>query len=178
MVVYLRISNQPWFLNIIPNIGTLKTSLKSIFPCCWRTARWRKSYIMVSKLCPKNHRPWAISYYPASLHPKLVPEIGCYIGDCRSYSFAIQTNYFKHFDKTKSYPIKQYINCNSTYVVYKIWCSACNKIYIGCTCRKLRVRTLEHLNNMSNPANKNNSYIARHFIETRPPRFKPRFGWI
>lgn len=28
---------------------------------------------------------------------------------CKSCSFAIQTNYFGNFDKTKSYPIRQYI---------------------------------------------------------------------
>lgn len=63
------------------------------------------------------------------------------------------------------YIIKKYINCNSTNFVYMIKYSECTKKYIGCTTRRLKVRILKHLNNISNPGNQNISYVARHFID-------------
>ncbi len=62
----------------------------------------------------------------------------------------------------KIYPIKSFINCNSSYVVYRLECE-CGHFYVGQTKRKLRLRVAEHkyairVKNMLYP-------MARHYNE-------------
>ena len=44
---------------------------------------------------------------------------------------------------SQSYKIKSFINCNTTFVVYRLECP-CGRFYIGRTKRKLKTRLAEH----------------------------------
>lgn len=77
----------------------------------------------------------------------------------------MDTKVFDNEDHTMTYPIKQFINCDSTYVIYAIHCSICHKSYIGSTIRKLKVRILEHLNDIVAITSRNVSGVSKHFIE-------------
>lgn len=77
----------------------------------------------------------------------------------------VETKEFDNGDHTVIYPIKQFINCNSTYVIYVIYCSICHKFYIGSTIRKLKVQILEHLIDIETISNRNFSGESKHFIE-------------
>ena len=47
----------------------------------------------------------------------------------------------------RSFEIKEFSTCNSSYVVYLLWCP-CGLLYVGRTKRLLRVRIAEHLANI------------------------------
>lgn len=85
---------------------------------------------------------------------------------CKTCQYTKVENHFSNNDCSVSYPIKQMINCNTTFVVYMMICEICNLKYIGSTIRKVKTRFLEHVNNIQNPAFRNVSNIAKHFIET------------
>lgn len=56
-------------------------------------------------------------FVPQSSYKNWLSQLGFFrCGDypCKSCSFAFQTNSFENFDKSKFYPVKNYINCNST----------------------------------------------------------------
>ncbi len=55
----------------------------------------------------------------------------------------VKTNIFTDVSSGKIYPIKSFINCNSSYVVYRLECE-CGHFYVGQTKRKLRLRVAEH----------------------------------
>lgn len=70
---------------------------------------------------------------------------------------------------TNSVPhINNFLNCNSTQVIYMIKGKLCNLQYIGCTTRKLKVRVREHIcgAQMGQSFSRNISNISRHFRET------------
>ncbi|OCT70327.1 hypothetical protein XELAEV_18037251mg [Xenopus laevis] len=65
----------------------------------------------------------------------------------------------------KTYSIKQFVNCNSTGVIYLITCKKCNKQYIGCTMISAKERIREHINQISNVKYCNKTNVTRHFAE-------------
>lgn len=54
------------------------------------------------------------------------------------------TNY-----ENETFEIREFITCNSSYVVYLMWCP-CGLFYVGRTKRLLRVRISEHMSNIRN----------------------------
>ncbi len=55
----------------------------------------------------------------------------------------------------------QYLDCDSSNLVYLITCRRCNMIYVGETKRSLKRHCSEHLYNIKN--NKNSSFLVSHF---------------
>ncbi|XP_056372529.1 fibroblast growth factor 18 isoform X1 [Hyla sarda] len=43
----------------------------------------------------------------------------------------------------KTYKIKQYVNCNTTHVIYLIYCTKCKMQYVGCTTTPLKMSAAE-----------------------------------
>ena len=64
-------------------------------------------------------------------------------GRCNHCTTMQQTNTFTDVHAQKTHYIKGYINCNTTYVVYYLYCP-CGHFYIGRTKRKLQQRVAEH----------------------------------
>ena len=60
----------------------------------------------------------------------------------------------------RNFFIKQYINCNTKFVVYVITCNICNVQYVGRTIRRLRDRLSDHLYDIDKNHNTN---VARHW---------------
>ncbi len=64
------------------------------------------------------------SYLPA---PEKITWLGSLAGHfrcerCKHYDNMVRTNSFTDVSSGKIYPIKSFINCNSSYVVYRIEC--------------------------------------------------------
>ncbi|OCT96155.1 hypothetical protein XELAEV_18013838mg [Xenopus laevis] len=70
---------------------------------------------------------------------------------------------FKSTVTNTSFKIRDYINCNTSTVVYLITCLKCQKQYVGCTSRTLKERIREHLSQIKNPKTVEKSNITRHF---------------
>ncbi len=64
-------------------------------------------------------------------------------GRCNHCVTMQQTNKFTDVHSQKTHDIKGFINCNTTYVVYYLYCP-CGHLYIGRTKRKLQQRVAEH----------------------------------
>lgn len=75
-----------------------------------------------------------------------------------------RTTFVSSRTDSKNYDIRDFINCNSTYVVYNIVCRSCNLIYVGCTKRKLKTRIAEHVADILH-CRTNVSGAAKHFLE-------------
>lgn len=60
----------------------------------------------------------------------------------------------------RQYSLKQFLNCNTRYVVYVITCKACPTQYVGRTTKHLRDRFWKHLNNIKTDKSTN---IERHY---------------
>lgn len=43
---------------------------------------------------------------------------------------------FSSFSTSQIFPMKAFLNCNTTHVVYLIGCTTCQKQYVGCTTSK------------------------------------------
>lgn len=83
-------------------------------------------------------------------------------GKCAHCSHTFDTKTFGHPHSGKKYPIKEFINCLSTHVVYMLKCP-CGLMYIGQTKRNLKLRIAEHKGAIRNG---NMDYaIARHYKE-------------
>lgn len=66
----------------------------------------------------------------------------------------------------QTFPMKSFINCNTTHLVYLINCEICHLQYIGCTLRKLKTRIYEHVYSVrsQNTLQRNMSGAAKHFF--------------
>lgn len=64
-------------------------------------------------------------------------------GNWNYCSKMIKGSSFKDLFLNKTYLIEDFINCNTTHVIYRLHCS-CKHFYIGITIRRLRDRVVEH----------------------------------
>lgn len=64
-------------------------------------------------------------------------------GNCNHCSNMTKTNFFTDVTSGRKYIIKSFINCNTSFVVYRLECP-CGHFYVGRTKRKLKVRLAEH----------------------------------
>lgn len=65
-------------------------------------------------------------------------------GRCSVCKYVERTNTFTDSDGKKLFKINNFINCNTTRVIYMLTCP-CGKHYVGKTKRPLRVRVSEHI---------------------------------
>lgn len=109
----------------------------------------------------RGDRPWMIAYKaptrgdalirskfrksthgPLNVHPALKGMFAC--GKCSICKYVENIREFKDSQGRRMYQKNYFLNCSSTWVVYRIVC-ACQKNYIGKTCRELIKRIGEHL---------------------------------
>lgn len=65
--------------------------------------------------------------------------------DAMSVNLLLREAIFMVFWQKNNFKIQQFINCNTTYVVYCITCTCSDLLYIGCTKRKLKTRIAEDI---------------------------------
>ncbi|XP_056423852.1 uncharacterized protein LOC130362821 [Hyla sarda] len=95
------------------------------------------------------------------------PKNGCSpCGKCLACSNILRTDMFRNSSCTKSYEIRQKINCVTKGVVYVAQCP-CELLYVGMTTRELRRRVREHILDINAAANETNlqslKTLPRHF---------------
>lgn len=127
------------YIPILSEDETVGEILRNGYRVITKKSKSLGNMISPSLFCSKNSQPTWLSCKGFFRCGKM---------RCRSCTFAVETKEFDNGDHTMTYPIKQFINCDSTYVIYAIHCSICHKSYIGSTIRKLKVRILEHLNDI------------------------------
>ena len=99
---------------------------------------------------------------PSKKESWLKRPIGCFkCMNCPHCSNVDQTKTFMDLKTNKTYKINDFINCSTTFVIYRLTCTCPGVFYVGRTKRRLRDRLAEHkyairTNNMVYP-------IARHF---------------
>ena len=107
------------------------------------------------------------------MHSHLAPlKKGCWLNkpigmfrcmNCPHCTNVLQTKTFVDLKTQKTYKINDFINCNTTHVIYRLTCTCPDIFYVGRTKRRLRDRLAEHkyairTSNMNYP-------IARHFSQ-------------
>lgn len=93
-------------------------------------------------------------------------------GHCTYCNAAIKGPQFHHPLSGKIFPIRDFLTCRSTFVVYLLKCP-CGKGYVGQTTRELRVRVGEHRSairrgDLTSP-------VAKHFLEAQHSVAQLRF---
>lgn len=89
----------------------------------------------------------------------LSPTVGSYkCFKCEACKYMAPTKEFMNSDSTRTYKIKQFINCRTSGVIYVGICS-CPKLYVGKTFRELRKRVLEHIGTITRNVD---TPLARH----------------
>ena len=81
--------------------------------------------------------------------------------NCPHCSNVTQGKTFLDLKTHKSYKINDFINCNTTHVIYRLTCTCPDIFYVGRTKRRLRDRLAEH--KYAIRTNNTNYPIARHF---------------
>lgn len=110
----------------------------------------------------------------ADTKPTWLRHVGCY--QC-SHTRCICCQYIKKstsFISTATnmtYPIKQYMNCSTTYVVYLFTCNLCHDQYTGSTSCSLKTRVRRHVSDINAMFTTNISAVSRHArdIHNRDP---------
>lgn len=104
------------------------------------------------------------SYLPARRKDQWLkrPEgiFKCLQSSCNHCVNIMQHKEFTDFKTQEKFKSKHFINCNTTYVVYRLICP-CNCFYIGRTKRRLKDRVAEHKYAIRN--NNQDYPMARHF---------------
>ncbi len=100
------------------------------------------------KRAPTLHDRLIPSHLPAKkqttwLHRQLKGTYKC--GLCNHCSNIKECKQFCDFKTNKMHNIKAFINCNTTFVVYRLSCK-CGCFYVGRTKRRLKNRISEHKN--------------------------------
>ncbi|OCT90319.1 hypothetical protein XELAEV_18018931mg [Xenopus laevis] len=94
----------------------------------------------------------------------MCPQAFLWILSCGCMLCICDSKKFKSTVTGREFEIKGYINCNTTFVIYLITCSKCQKQYVGCTTRKLKERAREHLSQIKNSRTAEKGNITRHFV--------------
>lgn len=122
------------------NILLQDPHLKTILPSRPKVT-YRKAPNLKNKIAPSKFKSTIIS--PSV--PVLLPLVGmyqCHKALCKTCTF-IQHGQKSFCTKGKTYPLNEFYNCSSDFVVYGLTCP-CGLIYVGRTIRPVRQRFGEH----------------------------------
>ncbi|OCT58568.1 hypothetical protein XELAEV_18002002mg [Xenopus laevis] len=87
----------------------------------------------------------------------------CGAARCITCEFMFRSAEFTSSNTKRVYKIKDFINCNSSFVIYLLICTKCNIQYVGCTSRKFKCRMREHINQIVSHSSA--TVVSRHFSE-------------
>lgn len=104
------------------------------------------------------------SYLPPAIKENwLKRPIGLYrCMNCPHCSNIIPSKNFVDFKSNKIYKIRDFINCNTTFIIYRLSCPCKNVFYVGRTKRRLRDRLAEH--KYAIRTNNPDYHMATHFL--------------
>lgn len=91
--------------------------------------------------------------------------ISCGHTRCLVCSHILKQNTFGSLSTGKTYKMRQFMNCNSKFVVYAINCISCSVQYVGCTTNSFKTRIRKHLSYIKPTLNTNVSMALKHFIQ-------------
>lgn len=118
--------------NILTSDPSLQTTFNEPPRCIYRRAPTIKDHLVISSLPSQKPQTW------------LSQKKGTFrCGNCSHCDTVVCTDSFVDVFTQKTYTSKQFANCNSTYVVYRLECE-CGCFYVGRTKRKFRERLAEH----------------------------------
>lgn len=108
--------------------------------------------------------PSMISYQPSgdSCWLRHKGYYKCGATRCTCCDFSNVSSTFQSFATGKHFPIKQYINCNSHWIIYLISCNICKIQYVGCTQQKLKERFRRHISDIPSAGSKFVSAVSKH----------------
>lgn len=117
---------------ILKSDSLLREALPDSPTISFRRAPTLKDKLVKSHLPPVSQKTWLST---------LKGNHRC--GHCNHCSNMINANYFTDVTSGHTFDINAFINCNTSYVVYRLECP-CGRFYIGRTKRKLKARLAEH----------------------------------
>lgn len=119
-----------------------------------RRARSLGDMLIKSKFVKETSPTW-LSEYPRS--QGMFP-----CNRCQVCPFVHRTSIFTDALGTKTFEIRDLINCSTSWVIYVITCP-CPKIYVGKTKRSLKTRIGEHLREITAKGKIPEKPLAKHF---------------
>lgn len=122
----------------------------------------RRATTLGNKLCP------SLIQTTQTHQPSWLKHLGCYRcghNICICCKFINVSRIFTSTNTGLIYNVKQYINCNTTFVVYLITCHTCNTQYVGSTMCKLKDRFRRHLSDVNSFQFAQISAVSQHCIE-------------
>lgn len=137
------------------NLLQCDTSLNNVF---------QEPPVFSFKRAPTLNDKLVHSYLPPSsgntwLSKKPQGSFKC--GHCNHCPTIVKSKTFEDAHGHRTHDIRHFINCKTTFVIYKLECPLCNVFYIGRTKRRLQDRVSEHKYAIRT---KNENYpMARHF---------------
>lgn len=118
--------------DIIKSDTILRDALPEVPTITFKRAPTLKDSLVKSYMPPVQNKTW------------LGTKRGNYkCGNCNHCNNMVKTNTFIDVTSNREYSIYSFINCNTSFVVYRLECP-CGCFYIGRTKRKLKERLAEH----------------------------------
>lgn len=123
-------------------------SSRDIFCCFIQTLRFQQCYTRESDMYLKKAPSLAdlvspsLVVAPSENRFTWLKHTGCYncaSPRCDGCNYIDVPKTFKSVVTEKVYTVKQYINCNTSHVVYLVTCTACHVQYVGSTVCKFKV---------------------------------------
>ena len=131
--------------------------LKPILPARPKIT-YRRAPNLKNKIAPSKLKPTPTTSVTSTLIP-LVGMYQCRKSRCKTCHF-VQHGQKNFHTNGKTYPLKDFYNCSSEFVVYGLSCP-CGLLYIGRTIRPLRERFGEHRRNIEGGTDPHS--VPRHF---------------
>lgn len=130
-----------------------------------------KGYKCVSKKAANlgNLLSPSLVTYKNNIPPTWLKHVGCFKcmhTRCICCNYVRKSNVFVSTTTKTSYPIKQFMNCATKYVVYLFTCKVCQVQYVGSTVCELKTRIRRHMSDINAVYTTNVSAVSRHAIET------------
>lgn len=144
-----RIIRSNW--DILKSDPTLHDTFKDFPMFCYRRAPSLKDRLTRSYLPARKKEHWL---------KKPIGTFKCLQSTCNHCGNIKQHKDFTDFKTNEKHKIKHFVNCNTTYVVYRLICP-CNHFYVGRTKRRLKDRVAEH--KYAIRCNNEDYPMARHF---------------
>ncbi|OCT94642.1 hypothetical protein XELAEV_18012324mg [Xenopus laevis] len=123
----------------------------------------RRSHTLRDHLSPSKYREMNKGDQRNRSFLKIEGSHKCGSRSCITCQHMKISKEFKSTVTNTSFKIRDYINCNTSTVVYLLTCLKCQKQYVGCTSRTLKERIREHLSQIKNPKTVEKSNITRQF---------------
>ena len=147
----------------LPNIGELLHRFHPVLQTSQRLASAVKEVPMVAYRRPRCLKDFLVRAECRTEYQQTVNK-GCFKcgrTNCMICDYLVEGNRFSSFTTKQNFFINHHLNCNSSSVVYLIFCKRCGLQYIGSTITKFRQRFNNHKSRMTKHSRKSSSSWLR-----------------